>query len=278
MHHISRFIGIGILALTAECFFSVLAAEPLTDAQPSDSLFRVGEELEYRVSYSFFTLGSIRIRIVDASERNGRVVYRAQAFIDSAPGLPFVDLHVLFESEFDEEVYSYTWVSADSTKQQLSFLSYTFNYDSNWVVVEKSKQKFGGSREVEEIDTVKVPGKAQDGLSLFFYARKNLFRQGQVNVPTVIGNEAVTTTIAFLNKRESVEIDAREDKPIDVLEIQGKANYSGVFGMTGAFSGWFSNDSARVPIVARMRVLIGSIYIELVKWNRPGWEPPLAQE
>jgi len=243
-----------------------------------DTLLQVGEELEYRVSYSFFTLGSIRIRITDVSERNGRLVYRAQAFINSAPGLPFVNLHVLFESEFDEDVFSYTWVSTDSSKEQLAFLSYAFDYEQNWVLVEKSSQKFGSSRVVEHVDTVALTEKAQDGLSLFFFARKHLFRQGQVNVPTVIGNEAVKTTIAFLNKQSSVEINALEDKPVDVLEIQGRAHYSGVFGMTGAFSGWFSNDDARVPIVARMKVLIGSIYIELVKWNRAGWHPPIAQE
>ena len=238
----------------------------------------VGEELEYTVSYSFFTLGTIRIKVVGVSEKNGRRIYRAQAFIDSAPGLPFVDLHVLFESEFDEEVYAYSWVSKDSTKEQLTFLSYKFDYENNRVFVEKSVQKLGAQRVVEELDTVAITGKAQDGLSLFFFAREHLFHQGQVNVPTVIGNEAVKTTIAFLNKQSSVEIDAREDKPVDVLEIQGRANYSGVFGMTGAFSGHFSNDMARVPIVARMKVLIGSIYIELAKWNRQGWQPPLGRE
>lgn len=239
-----------------------------------DSLFQVGEELSYKVSYSIFTLGRIRVRIIGQDQRNGRPVYKAQAFIDSAPGLPFVDLHVVFESEFDEEVYSYTWVSKDSSKKETSYLSYLFDYDKNWVLAEKSKQKVGAARIVDKVDTVRITDKSQDGLSLFYYARKNLHQKAQVNVPTVIGNEFVNTFINYLNQRTSVEIDALEDQPINVIEFNGRADYSGIFGLTGAFQGWFSNDEARVPIVARMKVILGSIYIELEKWNRPGWQPP----
>jgi len=255
---------------------TALPLEPRT--QPDDSLLVVGEELEYRVSYSIFTIGTIRVRVIGVAEQDGRLVYKAQAFIDSAPGLPFVNLHILFESEFDEDVYSYRWQSKDSSASSIAYLSYAFDYANNWVLVEKSSQKLNAPRVVEKVDTVAISEKAQDGLSLFFFARKHLHRQGQVNVPTIIGNEVVKTTIAFLHKRTSDEIDALEDQPIDLIEFQGRAHYSGVFGMTGAFSGWFSNDSARVPIIARMQVILGSIYIELVRWNRLGWQPPKAQE
>jgi hypothetical protein len=47
--------------------------------------------------------------------------------------------------------------------------------------------------------------------------------------------------------------------------------------LTGDFEGWFSNDEARVPILAKMKVILGSITIELMRWKRAGWTPPRAE-
>ncbi len=251
----------------------VVHAGSLAFIPAKDPLLHVGEDLEYRVSYSIFTLGRIRIRVIDRFERNGRTVYKAQALINSAAGLPFIDLHVVFESELDEEVFSYSWLSKDSSSKEMSFRHYRFDYDVNRVVVERSTQRLNAERVIEGYDTVAINGKAQDGLTSFYFARKHLHTQGGMNIPTVIESKEVNTFINYMNKRTSVEIDA-VNYPVEVIELEGRADYTGVFGLTGAFRGWFSNDNARVPVVARMKVLIGSIYIELERWNRPGWSPP----
>jgi hypothetical protein len=64
------------------------------------------------------------------------------------------------------------------------------------------------------------------------------------------------------------------DYPVDVVHFDGNMDFVGIFGLTGGFEGWFSNDEARVPILAKMKVLIGSVTVELMKWTRPGWNPP----
>lgn len=237
-----------------------------------DGMLQVGEELEYKVSYSFFNLGKIRIKVVGKEERAGRTVYRTQAFIDSNPSLPFVNLHIRFESILDEEIYSYVWLSRDSSKDQIRFRNFFFDYDNNRVVIEQGKKPHNGERTVEEVDTLPVTVKCQDGLSLFFYARKHVGGQQEVNVPTFIEKRQANTFINFMKKRTSEEVDA-VDYPVEVLEFNGRADYEGVFGMTGKFEGWFSNDEASVPILARMKVLLGSIKIQLERWNRPGWQP-----
>lgn len=274
MNSLRRFVpSILVLLVGFQALYSQGLASRASAVSTSELWLQVGEELEYSVSYSIFSLGKIRIRVVGVEERNGRPVYKAQAFIDSAPGLPFVNLHVIFESEFDAEVFSYSWVSKDSSKNEIGYLSYSFDYPQNRVIVEKSTQKRGSRRIVEKVDTVQIREKSQDGLSLFFFARKYLHQRAQMNIPTVIGNEVVNTFIDYRNEQTSVEIDA-VDYPVDVIEFSGRADYSGIFGLTGGFQGWFSNDEARVPIVARMKVILGSIYIELEKWNRAGWQPP----
>jgi hypothetical protein len=70
-----------------------------------------------------------------------------------------------------------------------------------------------------------------------------------------------------------VEIDAL-DYEIRTVHFQGEANWTGVYGITGKFDGWFSDDEARVPIRAKMKLYVGNADIELVRWKRPGWTPP----
>ena len=87
----------------------------------------------------------------------------------------------------------------------------------------------------------------------------------------------VDTYIDFTGERTSVEVDAIE-YPVDVIGFEGEANFVGIFGLTGGFEGWFSNDEARVPILAKMKVIIGSVTIELMKWKREGWTPPKGED
>jgi hypothetical protein len=64
--------------------------------------------------------------------------------------------------------------------------------------------------------------------------------------------------------------------PIMTTHFDGTANWTGVYGLTGSFEGWFSDDAARVPIKAKMKVYIGSVTLELQSWKRGNWQPPKA--
>lgn len=239
-----------------------------------DPLLQVGEELEYNVSYSFFNVGTIRILLVGKEQRNGREVFKTRAIIDSNPSLSWlVDLHIRFTSEMDGDLYSYSWIGDDSTAKETKFRRITFQYDSSRMVFDKGKRLPNNELQVESVDTVAVGEKCQDGFTVFFYARKHVREKKQMNVPTFIENKKVNTFINFMNSVTDVYIDA-VDYPVEVVEFDGKADYVGVFGLTGGFSGQFSNDDARIPIIARMNVILGSIKVELKSWKRDGWRPP----
>lgn len=247
--------------------------------QPLPSrMLEVGEELEYKVSYSFFTIGTIKTQVLSKETRDGRTVYSTRALIESNPSLSWlVDLHVQFRSEMDGDVYSYYWLADDSTSKEINFRRFRFDYDNGRAYLERGKRNHGGDRKIESTDTVKVSGRCQDGLSLFFYAREHLHSVRQDRIPTLIENKEATTLINFTNRRTDAGIEA-VDYPVDVIEFEGKADYVGIFGLTGGFRGWFSNDEQQIPILARMNVILGSIKIQLAKWNRPGWQPPTYVE
>ncbi len=235
---------------------------------------QVGEELEYRVSYSFFHIGTIRFKVQDSEVRNGRPVFNVTAVMESNPSLSWLtEVHIRFYGEMDDSIFSWYWVSEDSSKSGIDFHTLTFRYDDSVVVYRKGKTGPSGEKSIQETDTVRIHGRAEDGLSLFYFARRNVRQKKEVVVPTVIDNKEEKTYINFQNKIEDVEIDA-VDYPIETVFFDGKADFVGVAGLTGGFRGWFSNDDARIPIVARLSVWLGSIKVELIRWNRPGWVPP----
>lgn len=238
--------------------------------QNYESFLRTGEELIYEVSYSFIKLGTIRIKTLDRYNKNGRSVFKVIAFIDSY-NIPLVSLHNVFESEIDESVYSHQFIGSELEGREWKYTKYDLNYGANKAFMERG---YPSRKVIIYKDSIALDKKKfQDGLSLFFAARNLLFSQYPTNIPILINEKKENTYIKFPCTKETAEINA-VNYPVDVLKFEGKAGFVGVLGLTGDFKGWFSNDNERIPITARMNLVIGSVYIELKSWTLPGWMPP----
>jgi hypothetical protein len=203
---------------------------------------------------------------------NGSPAFRSKAFIDSYSGVPFVELHASFESWIDPGMFSRKFIGKSKEGKHWEYARYHFAYDEQRVLIESGRR----DTVVEKRDTLTLDGHSQDGLSLFFYARDQLRSRKPQNIPCLVTEKKVNTFIDFTDARSSLEIDAVE-YPVDVLAFEGTAEFVGIFGLTGDFEGWFSNDEARVPIMAKMKVILGSITIELMEWKRAGWTPPRGE-
>jgi hypothetical protein len=239
---------------------------------PPDSVFVPGEELVYNVRYGFFDLGQVRIRVLRAVPRGSSLAYEGKGLIDSYPKIPFVDLHAVYESLIDTGMFSCRFAGRQKDNDQWDFSRYSFDYPARRVFIEVGTH----DSVVTKRDTLAIDTSFQDGLSLFFFARAKLFSGEKVNLPTIIKEEKVNTYIDFKDEHTTVDLDAA-GYPVDVVRFDGHMDFVGIYGLTGGFEGWFSNDEARVPIQAKMKVLIGSVTVELMRWNRPGWSPPRAK-
>jgi hypothetical protein len=237
-----------------------------------DGMFQVGESLTYNVSYMVVDIGQVSVKILEKTTQNNRTVYKAMAKIDSYSGLPFVDLHTIYESAISESLFATRFRSRTKIENDYRYFVYDFDYPRSSVFIEQGLLK---QKKIEGYDTLHAKGPHQDGLSLFYYARAKVRNRHSENIPSVVSEQIGNTFIDFRNEVKEEEIDA-VDYPVDVVYFEGKAEFVGIFGLTGEFEGWFSNDVARVPILAKMKVLIGSIRIELIGWKREGWTPPRA--
>jgi hypothetical protein len=260
-------------ALCALCVAGGLIATAQNTVPPSHVL-QVGEELTYNVRYGPFDLGQVRIRTLARATAGGYLTYETKALIDSYPKVPFVDLHATFESSVDTTIYSHHFVGKVKQDNAWSFARYSFDYGQlKRLVIERGMK----DSVIMQRDTVAINQVYQDGLSLFFFARDRLFSGASVTVPAIVTEQKVNARINFHGKHDVVDLETI-GYPVDVVGFEGTADFVGIFGLTGDFEGWFSNDEARVPIMAKMKVLIGSVSVELMQWKRAGWTPPRGKD
>ncbi len=242
---------------------------------PVSPVMVIGEELVYEVSWSFLKLGTIRIKTLPPQTPGS--VFSAVAYSDSYD-LPFVDFHAFSTSEMDSALYSTGASLFDKKENQWLRQIYYFTPSTLIYVTENAYVKDMQSSPIDTptYDTLKLNyNRFQDGTSILYFARAHAHDSRAVALPTLVRGKAGITNLYFPSERTTETIDAIEE-PIKVVQVEGKAEFEGIFGLTGDFTGWFSDDAAAIPVKAKLKVILGSITLELQEWNRPGWSPPIA--
>jgi len=236
----------------------------------SNKKLQVGEELTYEVSYSFIKLGEIKIIVRNQRIENGKTYYSTIGYIDSYSGVPFVDLHQIYASTLNSEYYSVFFRGLVRDKDYTTYTDYNFNYKKSIIHIKKGKLQ---PPELWTDSTTSALREYQDGLSLLYYARMHSGESETVNLPCFVKEKKENTLINFYPNVTGVTIDA-VNYPVACTHLDGEMKFISIFGLTGYFEGWFTNDDAAVPVVAKMKVIIGNIRVELKSWKRDGWMPP----
>ena len=262
------FICTIILTININFYAQINQDETKLQNSKVERLF-VGEDLTYIVKYAFLNLGEVRFQVLEKTKLNNISVYKTIAYIDSYPDLPFVSLHQIYESYIDSSLFPLKFF-AKIFDDDTVFINYNFIGNSK---IEMQKGKFGDSKLWLD-STVSVKKRMQDGLSILFYTRMNFGKDQQLLVPCFVNEKEETATLNFYKDPEPVSLEA-VDYDIDCLYLDGHTDFVSVYGLTGNFEGWFSNDEFAVPIRAKMNVIIGSVNLELIKWNDKLWNPPL---
>jgi hypothetical protein len=263
----NTFIRIAFLFFAAGLAYPQIASEPLAYNEPELSL-SAGEDFTYLVRYAFLNLGEIRIKITEEEIINDRSFFSAEAYIDSYDGLPFINLHQIYKSKIDENYFPVYFIGI-MLEDDTTFTEYNF-FENNRVQVKRGNYR---TKRLWIDSSAVLDRPHQDGLSILFYTRMNFGEEKTDSIPCFVNEKAEITTINFFNKVEPVSIDA-VDYDIACRKLKGETDFVSVFGLTGKFEGWFSYDHSSVPIHAKMNVIIGSITLELINWNRKQWNPP----
>jgi hypothetical protein len=281
---------VALLLCLAGTAVPAYSMQTLSSAQPSDipatpavvfgcdsSVICPHEDLLYEVSYAGIKLGRIRIRTQATDTIDGETRHHAMAYVDSYEGIPFVDIHVIDSSHMNTAFYSKGFDAFEKSGDYWLKESSRYDLNNHIIIIEKTRHKEPRSPVIGEAayDTVRnVEDQILDGLSMFFFARGHVRENASMDIPTVVYAKQGTTEFHFGTERKMEEIDALKDKLIRVVGLEGTAHFKGLYGMTGDFRGWFSDDPASIPIKAEIGVFIGNVDIELIWWRRHNWEPP----
>jgi hypothetical protein len=266
------------VALQSEIFFGAMNQTNLSDCD--SVLICPGEDLTYEVRWWMFKIGQIKVKTLESKSVDNKTRHSAAVFIDSYNGVPFVDLHAIDYSEMDSAFFSHGFRAIEKKNDKWLVENSHFDYQNKVMIIEKTWQKDleSAPSATPEYDTVALDHSMYlDGLSILYYARAHVRSNIALKVPSIVYAKKGSISFYLSNNKTTEEIDA-VGKPIRVVQFEGKADFDGIFGFTGDFKGWFTDDVAAIPIKAEMKVILGNITIELKKWERRGWTPPLENK
>lgn len=232
-----------------------------------------GEELQYKVKWNFLRLGTITLKTVRDTSSADSVFYRLTNVVKSNPTLVFVRLRETNESlvsanDLHTRRYRGTHCSSSETWE----ISYAYDAVHRLAFCREKELRSG---HIEYDDTLQNVPPFVEGASLLVYARCKSHSGKAYGIPTMVGGQLHKTRLDFSLTTEDIDVDGI-DYTVRSQKFAGSADWRGgsSAGLGGDFTGWVSDDAAAVPLRAEMKILLGSITIELEKWTRPGWVPP----
>lgn len=234
----------------------------------ADLILADEEDLTYEVSWTVFKLGTIRLKTFRS--------HAAEAYIDSYDNIPFVNLHSVHYTWMDSLLFSRGSRALELRGDEWWGLDYIYDFPNRIIRVEETYQKDLGTAPHSRVqkDSIRLTdARFVDGLSIAYLARRLVHAMQTVQVPTILYGKVGITTFNLPGNRVSEALSVL-DRPVKAIEVSGTTSVEGIFGMTGDFRGWFSDDSVAVPLKGKIKVLLGNVNIELIQWNRKGWNPP----
>jgi hypothetical protein len=254
------------LFIASLILFAILLPSTAYGQLTEESPFFSGERLTYRVKWMFIRLGTVEItqQALDTSENR---TYAITMHVQSAQGLPFINLDFTHQTHLaSSPLHVFDEIITSSTGEKAITV---YRHGGGYLSMSDSATGKPGRFEIIPIDT-----SCYDANSLLMFARLFVASGRNVQLPTVNDFAIGQTELNFHGRLEDIEVPAF-DHSISCRAFQGDAKWVGTSfaGMSGEFRGWISNDRARVPLRAELKIALGSITLELESYLRPGWCP-----
>jgi hypothetical protein len=150
-------------------------------------------------------------------------------------------------------------------REQTNKSHYFYNAEKQVVYLE--------TRELDVIvrqDSVILAEEIYDALGIFMMMRCLSASGFKVTLQNIVDYNIKTTELSFPGKQKKVKVSGCEES-VTALKFLGKANWEGRAwaGVTGNFNGWISADGAAIPLKVKIKIFLGSITLELEKYQRP---------
>ncbi len=230
----------------------------------SPRVYTPHERLTYKVKYGILRVGTLRLENLGLEEFAGEQLYHLRIFVDSNPKVPFVKIHDVYDSYTTNKSVPYYFVAREKEGNHILKTEYTFDHTRKLILVKVAKV-FKDSTQIVTEDTVESSIIYRDVLTLLFYARQlSPSPLKDYKIPTFVltGRDSCY----FWKSGHIRQIELKNEK-VPAYYMSGKIKFIGIAGIKDKFEGWFSIDTAHVPLKAKMKAFFGSIKLELEKYE-----------
>lgn len=256
------------ISLTITLLIFMLMLFPASIFSDDDSFqWQIGEELIYKVNWSFIRLGTLKLQVMEQSMLDSTLVYYIKLYIDSNPLLFFVNMHSVYESFIDEQFRPQLFLGNEKIDNITYKTEYRFNYADRLIHINMTDIK-NPTKTIVRDDSLKEA--IIDGTAMIYYARSHVASVKMDTITTFFEAKHGKVHIHFKGKAGKIKIDALPEAQ-ETYYVDGIIKMNSIAGLTGPFKGWFAVDRQRPPLKAELKVFIGSVKVELEEWKK--WNP-----
>jgi hypothetical protein len=217
------------------------------DGSASVPPFGVGERLEFEIKYGFISAGTAVMGIPGTAVERGHECYHIVSLAQSNSFFSvfftvrdvaesFLDTRELVPRRFEKHLREGDFRSHDLV---------LFDHDRNVAIYPEK-----GGR------LIPLPVGSQDILSSLYYVRMmELEPGGSVYIENHADRKNYPLEIRVL-RRERIRVPAGE---FDCIVVEPVMRTAGLFSHKGRLTVWLTDDSRRVPVLMKSKVIIGSI-------------------
>jgi hypothetical protein len=258
-----------LLSLFFLCFPILLVAQTRPSKASLDTLplvqlptvtnkaFRTGEYLRFRLHYGMVDAGEAELIVNNGSKRfQGREAYHIVGTGKSLGAFSwFFKVKDRYETYLDKRgAFPWEFIRDIEEGSYKKRQEYYFHQHKAAVTTNKG-------------ETFAIPKYSQDMLSSFYYARTFDFKNakdGQVfTIPTFVDGEHFPLKIKLLG-RETIKSRTGTYRCLKFVPVLQKGR---IFKEEEDMIVWITDDENKIPILAKAKVLVGSIKMELVEYS-----------
>ncbi|WOC41034.1 DUF3108 domain-containing protein [Polaribacter sp. HL-MS24] len=239
---------------------SVLFLTLNTFSQKQDPVFKDGEWLRYKMSYSgFFRAGTAILELKEEEFEGKKVLHSIGKGWTSGMIKWFFKVDDTYESYFDKEL-----IKPYFFKRKIDEGGYkknrntTFNYETKKAFV----QDF-----IKQQDTAISFNNVQDMLSSFYYLRNqnvdHLIKGEEIAIDMFLDSQVYKFKLRFLGK-ETLQTKVGK---IKTLKFRPIVQAGRVFRAQESVTIWITADKNKIPIKMRANLAVGSLRAELESYK-----------
>ncbi len=228
----------------------------------SHDAFQAGEKLEYRVRYGYMHAGkaTLEVRETDKEVQGRKMLHMVGKGWSTGTFNWFFKVDDRYETYIDKEgVFPWVFIRRVNEGGYLINQDYVFYQSKNKVETERWGTKFDEKRKARH----KVPAMVQDVFSSFYYARTIDFSQAQpgdtYEIKCFLDEELYPFQIKYLG-RETIRTHHGKFRCLKFCPVVQEGR---IFKEEEDLTVWVTADGNNIPVLAKAKVLVGSIKMEL---------------